>query len=271
MVCSVASSLQSVRHRGLSSVCAGEAAAAANEEAHAARLQAEEKRHASRLAAMSAQHGQQLEERSAKFDAACGEREARLAQLAGAEEDLQARAAAMRELAAADATATFSVGGQSFTVATRNLVRQDRSVLARRWHEHRESQAAGPVLIDGDPSHFQLVLAFLRDPERLPIVADTPQLQWLERQAEYYALGDLAALCARAYKRLDTVRVVQILNGQRNLSGMDMKGLELSDIDFRGASLYRAAADGAKLDHAVLSGSGTNLRQTSLGCAAAAR
>jgi hypothetical protein len=30
---------------------------------------------------------------------------------------------------------------------------------------------------------------------------------------------------------------MQLLNGQRNLSGADMRGLDLSNIDFRGASM----------------------------------
>ena len=56
---------------------------------------------------------------------------------------------------------------------------------------------------------------------------------------------------------------MQFLNGQRNLSGMDMRRLDLSEIDFRGASLYRARLGSAVLSHAILTGSGTNLKYAS--------
>ena len=70
-------------------------------------------------------------------------------------------------------------------------------------------------------------------------------------------------MCRDAYKRLDTVKVMQLLNGQRNLSGTDMRRLDLSDIDFRGSSMYRARVDAAILAHAMLSGKDTNLRHAS--------
>ena len=89
-------------------------------------------------------------------------------------------------------------------------------------------------------------------------------IEWLERESKRYRLDELTRQCRDAYKRLDTVKVMQLLNGQRNLSGMDMRQLDLSDIDFRGASLYRARVDEANLSDAMLSGAGTNLQQASL-------
>ena len=64
-----------------------------------------------------------------------------------------------------------------------------------------------------------------------------PILPHLCSPRRYYRLDELARQCEDAYKRLDTVKVVQLLNGQKNLSGMDMRKLDISKIDFRGASL----------------------------------
>ena len=92
--------------------------------------------------------------------------------------------------------------------------------------------SAGPLRVDGDPSLFHLILSYLRR-GKLPVVSDVSQLQWLEAEAEAYKLdgeGELADMCRDAYKRLDSVKVMQLLNGQRNLSGMDMRGVDLSDM-----------------------------------------
>ncbi|KAL3901489.1 MAG: hypothetical protein SGPRY_012268, partial [Prymnesium sp.] len=132
-----------------------------------------------------------------------------------------------------------------------DLTRFPHSVLATLWQQHRMSHNhKGPVRVNGDPSLFHLILNYLRR-GKLPIVTDVLQLQWLEAEAEEYKLngeGELADLCRDAYKRLDTAKIMQLLNGQRNLSAMDMRRLDLSDIDFRGASMYRQAKlGGAKL------------------------
>ena len=69
--------------------------------------------------------------------------------------------------------------------------------------------------------------------------------------------------CRAAYKKLDTVKVLQLPNGQRNLSGMNVCGLDLAEMDLRNAGLYRSNVDKARLPHVLLSGAGTNLREAS--------
>ena len=183
----------------------------------------------------------------------------------------------MRRLVAADGADAFvqlSVGGRAFETTIGHLTGFPNSVLAALWQQHRQgSDPKGPMRVDGDPSLFHLILNYLRR-GKLPVVTDVSQLQWLEAEAEEYKLngeGELADLCRNAYKRLDTVKVIQLLNGQRNLSGMDMRRLDLSNIDFRGASMYRARADEAVLSDAMLSGMDTNLRHASFRRAKASR
>ena len=83
-------------------------------------------------------------------------------------------------------------------------------------------------------------------------------------EAKTYKLEELARMCKDAYKRLNAVEVMQLFNGQRNMSGMDMRRLDLSDIDFRGSSFYRARLDGACLQHSNLSGKDVSLVGASL-------
>ena len=56
---------------------------------------------------------------------------------------------------------------------------------------------------------------------------------------------------------------MRLLNGQRNCSGVDMRRLDLSEIGFRGASLYCARLGGAPLRYSMLSGGETTLAHVS--------
>eukprot|EP00900_Chrysochromulina_parva_P022902 jgi/Chrpa1/5245/Chrysochromulina_OHIO_Genome00019542-RA len=241
------------------------------------RLRQREAEHEARVAQLQARGLESVAERERSFEASCADERARLQALAVTEAEIQARVAEMRRLAIADGPDAFvelCVGGRMFETTIGCLTRFPKSELATLWHQHRTSNdREGPVRIDGDPSLFHLILNYLRR-GKLPIVTDVSQLQWLEAEAEEYKLngkGELADLCRDAHKRLDTFKVMQLLNGQRNLSGMDMRRLDLSDIDYRGASMYRARADEANLSDAMLSGADTNLRHASFCRADAAR
>ena len=235
----------------------------AEEEAARDKLREREAEHEARLADLQARTSASVAEREHSFEAACADKRARLQALAVKEEAIQARLAEMQALVAADGPDAFvelRVGGRAFETTVGCLTRFPDSMLAALWHEHRKGgDGGGPVRVNGDPSLFHLVLNFLLSPEELPVVVDVSQIQWLEREGRRYGLEELTQKCRDAYKRLDTVKVMQLLNGQRNLSGMDMRKLDLSDIDFRGASMYRARVGGANLSDALLSGAGTNL------------
>ena len=74
----------------------------------------------------------------------------------------------------------------------------------------------------------------------------------------------------------DRMKVVDVLNGAKNLSGADLAGLDRTSIDFSGASLKRANLTGATLTHAILtkvdaegadfSGANVAVACCSLGC-----
>ena len=247
------------------------------EAAYLERLRLREENTMAQIAQLHAQSEESVAKRERRFEAECSGKRARLQSLEAKEAEVQARLTEMRRLVATDGLDAFvqlCVGGRTFESTIGQLTRFPNSALAALWQQHRQgSDPKGPMRVDGDPSLFHLVLNYLRR-GKLPVVADVSQLQWLEAEAEEYELngeGELADMCRDAYKRLDTVKVMQLLNGQRNLSGMDMRRLDLSNIDFRGASMYRARADEAMLSDAMLSGEDTNLRHASFCRANAAR
>ena len=247
------------------------------EAAYLERLREREGDTLEQIAQLQAQSEESVAERERRFDAECAGKRAQLQSLEVKEAEVQARLTEMQRLVATDGPDAFvqlSVGGRTFETTIGHLTRFPKSVIAALWQQHREGKdPKGPMRVDGDPSLFHLILNYLRR-GKLPVVTDVSQLQWLEAEAEEYKLngeGELADLCRDAYTRLDTVKVMQLLNGQRNLSGMDMRRLDLSNIDFRGASMYRARADEAMLSDAVLSGKDTNLQHASFCQAKAAR
>ena len=256
--------------------------------------------HHARLDALGKEHAALVAERESEFDAACAtkradvdaacaseravfdahcvEKEGELGALKAAEAALQDRLAAMHALVkgvGAGAPVALEVDGQMFATTVGTLTKIPRSILAAQWQAHHSSGRDGPLLIDGNSEHFKLILAYLRHTDELPIVGHVSQIQWLEREAKCYHLPGLATLCRDAYKRLDTVKVMELLNGQKNLSGTDIRELDLSDIDFSGASLYRARGDGAILTDVLLcsdaAGKRTNLKQAALSKVCAAR
>ena len=174
---------------------------------------------------------------------------ARLDQLRAKEEEIQERVAATLEALRSKRTFELDISGTDRL--RRGAANFPHSVLARRCDDHVHRYDEGPIKLERDATYIHLLVDFLRSGE-LPVVDSVSQIQWLEREATYYKLESLVALCRDAYKRLDTVKVMQLLNGQKNLSGMDMRKLDLSSIDFTEASLYRAQLEGAKLEHAML-------------------
>jgi len=174
-----------------------------------------------KIAAMEEAHATGVHEREAAFNAACAAKETRLAALAEEETMIQARAAAMLQGGPKNANTRvrIEVAGEAFVSTWKNLTRFPRSMFfeALRVHREENGDADAPLLVDGSPVHFQLILDFLRDPARLPVCRDVSQTQWLEREAAFYNLTELAGLCRDAYKRLNTVDVMQLLNGQRNM------------------------------------------------------
>ena len=178
---------------------------------------------------------------------------ARLVELKNKEEQIKERVAATLDALREGGRSSydFEVGGQRFVISADCLMKFPHSVLARLCDEQHRRQSEGPVTIDRDPTHFGLLIDYLRTGQ--PMIADTSQIRWLEREAEYYGLDQLVVLCRSLYKRLDSVKVKELLNGQRNLAGMDMRGLDLSCGDFRGANMYRALMDDAVLTDAVVS------------------
>jgi uncharacterized protein YjbI with pentapeptide repeats len=223
---------------------------------HVKKMQAAEAVTTARLNALEEQSEVKQRIIVAEHAVKMAERESRLEALATAEtefKDRLARVAAVVE-GDGDQLVVLSVLGVTFSVTVSALAREPGSVLAALLVGRGE----GPLRVVGDPSLFHLVVAYLLDGE-LSTVADVSQLQWLERQSKHYRLDKLMALCRDGYKRLNTVGVMQLLNGQRNLSGMDMHELDLSQIDFRGASFYRARLEGADLRRCCIAGRDTSL------------
>ena len=58
----------------------------------------------------------------------------------------------------------------------------------------------GPLFVDSDPMHFELMLEYLWGTE-VPPVRDVSELQWLEAAGKQFRLLALSALCKDGYKR----------------------------------------------------------------------
>lgn len=114
-------------------------------------------------------------------------------------EEMQTRAA---ELAGnGTGFVELSISGEQFSVSRKNLAQHPQSTLAVAAHSHISKGVSGPVPIDGDPTHFQLVCSYLRRNKLPALFGGIKELQWLEGEAEFYNLDDLARLCKDAYVR----------------------------------------------------------------------
>ena len=231
----------------------------AEEDAAAAAAAERRREEEARIQAKHAEFVEQVQTELAAWKTEHAAEQVRLEELRAREQRIKERVAVTREaLARAPPTIEFDVGGRQFAISSAAINDAAGStLLARLYFEQVERGSAPKVVVDRDSTHFHLLVDYLRTGE-LPVVADVSEIQWLEREAGYYEVTALVALCRDAYKRLDTVKVMQLLNGLRNLSGMDMRKLDLSKVDFGSSrdaktSLYFAQLDGANLTKAVLS------------------
>ena len=92
---------------------------------------------------------------------------------------------------------TLEVGGTIFKTTITTLTTKANSMLAAMFSGRHEvhTNAAGAVFIDRDPTHFALILNYLRGgqlPSSLPILT----LEALQNEADYYQLHDLSLLVA---------------------------------------------------------------------------
>ncbi|KAJ1486098.1 hypothetical protein T484DRAFT_1891349, partial [Baffinella frigidus] len=109
------------------------------------------------------------------------------------------------------------------------------------------AEGGKPAFVDIDPRVFAFVLEYLRSGE-LP----SGSTRMLENA--------LQRACQDSFKRLDTGMVAQLMNGQMNLAGMDMRRLDLSGMslmnlagmDMRRLDLSGMSLDGARLTRAKL-------------------
>ena len=179
----------------------------------------------------------------------------RLEKLSQREEHVENCIQAVRELVKGDPhrPIKLNVSGTMFVSDMTTICeRHPNNKIARIVGVDKGTQdpSDGSYYVNGNPTHFHLVLDYLRR-GTLPVVGGMSELKWLEREAECYQLEELAELCRGSHKRLDVIDVMQLLNGQKNLSGMDMHGLTLSDIDFSSASLYHAQLDDNNMQRIV--------------------
>jgi chemotaxis protein histidine kinase CheA len=179
------------------------------------RLRLREAEHGARMDRLLQQGLESEAERDRAFEAAYAEKQERLQALCRKEGEILARAREMQELVRTDGEDAFvvvSVGGRQFETTIGCLTRFPHSTLAVLWHDHRtsEDKTASPLRVPGDPSLFHLILNHLACPNELPVVSDVAQIQWLERESKRYGLDDLERQCRAAYKRLDTVKAMQL-------------------------------------------------------------
>eukprot|EP00729_Bicosta_minor_P017959 gene17959-174_t len=150
------------------------------------------------IAGMHSEHTAAVEASRAQLAAESAAKEQRLMKMEATERAVQARAG---ELSAVNGFVELSVCGEKFTVSSASIARYPQSTLAIAVHANLAAAGAAegsskPVLVDGDPLHFLLITSYLRSPDgSLPVVSDASQLRWLEKEARYYQLDELAQLC----------------------------------------------------------------------------
>ncbi|GHP07097.1 hypothetical protein PPROV_000584000 [Pycnococcus provasolii] len=205
------------------------------------RLRVKENEHATKLKSQLDEHARALQSREDKLQA-----------LADSEAQVQKRVDEIVAVARSDPAAAVEllVGGKTFVTSAKCMAKFPRSILSTLWKRHLDDSASdAPLRIpDGDPTHFQLILNYLRNPDQLPVLASAAERRWLAREAEEYGLSELVKMCHDAEKRVyDIATVMELLNGAKNLSGLDLRGLDLSRIDFSEASMMHARLDNTRL------------------------
>lgn len=193
----------------------------------------------------------QAEQLRAETQAEIASERQRLEELHEREQQIEERLEAVRELVRGDPNRVVKLNVRG------TLFHSDMTTVCGRYPGNVMSRQVsatpavdGAFYINGNPTYFHLVLDFLTDGE-LPAVEGKVQLKWLEREAARYKIPDLVAMCRDAHNQLAVVDVMQLLNGQKNLSGMDMRGLTVSGIDFSASSLYHAQLDNANMQRIV--------------------
>ena len=148
-------------------------------------MQTKQSEHEACLARLDSDHAASLRGREAEMDRACLQREERLLALGNIEEQVQQRAAELRQLAEGDGGSqpvVLHVGGHHFTSTVGHLSKYPRSLFAVLLQQQMNpspgagksevspaqqtktppAQPAYELTIDGNPTHFQLVLHYLR-------------------------------------------------------------------------------------------------------------
>lgn len=163
---------------------------------HRAQLETHTAEVGAKLAKMQDEHQMQIEQSKGQFAQEIAAKEERLVTLEATEQVVQQRAV---ELVGDGTTfVELSVSRTVFSVSLKNLAKHPQSTLALAAHSHISKKLPGPVPIDGDPSHFNLVSSYLRKGV-LPVTSGgNNELQWLEGEAVFYNLDELAQLCKKA-------------------------------------------------------------------------
>ncbi|KAJ1485827.1 hypothetical protein T484DRAFT_1791952, partial [Baffinella frigidus] len=99
--------------------------------------------------------------------------------------------------------------------------------------------------VDVSPALFSLVLDYLRDGE-LPRM-EVNVMENVRLFARRQKMEQLEELAGSEQLRLSPIKVMEFLNGQRNLSAMDLREINLANFDLRGATFYGCRLDGANL------------------------
>jgi hypothetical protein len=192
-------------------LAAMEAAHQDRERTHAAELATQTAAAEQQITQMQTEHTTSIATDRERFGAECAAKELHLETLEATERVVQARAAALTQ-APPGTMVQLLVGGASFVVAQSSLAKHPQSMLALQLHARlvSEQQTAGappsiagrgpvPMVVDGSPTHFQLICDYLRCPDgTLPVVGSASELRWLEKEAKFYRLDLLVQLCKDA-------------------------------------------------------------------------
>ncbi|PRW20592.1 BTB POZ domain-containing adapter for CUL3-mediated degradation 3 [Chlorella sorokiniana] len=105
-------------------------------------------------------------------------------------------------MAASDELITLNVGGTLFRTTHATLTKHPDSMLAAMFRGDMQASALrdeqGHPFLDRNPTHFALILDYLRDGRVPPLPSSLLELQQLKVEAEFFAMAELAEAAGAA-------------------------------------------------------------------------
>lgn len=102
----------------------------------------------------------------------------------------------------------LNIGGSIFETTEDTLNRIEGTMLKMLCQENWADAKQQEIFIDRDPTHFRLILNFLRD-GALTLPVNEKDLEEIEREANFYGITELAVACRTRLDEIDYGDIVK--------------------------------------------------------------